>query len=87
MRALISINMMISNHKIKAKSKILTEALDKNHVTHMTHVISVKLLDETEVDQKTVFSSKNMIITEKIIFVLDATTQIIQLRTANTHLI
>ncbi len=63
--------MMISNHKIKVKSRILTEALNKNHMTHMTHVISVKLLDETEVDQKIIFSSKNVIIVEKIIFVLD----------------
>jgi len=81
---LISINIIISNHKIKAKSEILIKALDKNHMTHVTHVISVKLLDEIKVDQKTVFLSKNMIITEKIIFVLDAAIQIIQLRTANT---
>ena len=54
--------------------------------THITHVISDNP-DETEVDQKTVFSSKNMIIAEKIIFVLDATTQIIQLKSANTYLI
>ena len=41
------------------------------HMTHVTHVIFTELLDETEVDQKIIFSSKNVIITEKIIFVLD----------------
>jgi len=71
-KALINTDMIISNHKIKAKSEILTEALDENHVTHMTHVIHAKPLGETEVGQKTTFSSKNMIIAEKIIFVLDA---------------
>src|SRR5437763_593306 len=77
--------MMISNQKIKAKSRILIRALNENHMiltTHMTHMI---LADsgKTEADQKTVFSSKNTIITEKIIFVLDAVTQIMQLKTAN----
>ena len=64
---------MISNCRIKVKSEILTEVLDENHVilmTHVTHVISDDS-DKTEVDQETVFSSKNMIIAEKIIFVLD----------------
>src|SRR5204863_63690 len=57
-------DVMISNCKIKAKSEILIRAFDKNHVTlvtHVTHMISVKSLDKTEVDQKTVFSSKNVI--------------------------
>ena len=91
MRVLISviIIMMISNHKIKVKSEILIRVLDENHMTlttHITHVISGNP-DETEVDQKTVFSSKNMIIAEKIIFVLDVIIQIIQLKSANICLI
>ena len=87
-RALINVNMMILNCKIKIKSEILTEVLDKNHMTlviHVTHEIFSDFLDKTAVDQKTVFSSKNTIITEKIIFVLNAAVQIIQLKTANTH--
>ena len=81
--------MMISNYKIKAKSEILIRALNKNHMTlttHVTHMISDNS-DKTEVDQKIVFSSKNMIIAEKIIFVLNAAIQIIQLKSANTCLI
>ncbi len=82
-RTLISINVTISNCKIKAKSETLIKALNKNHVTLVTHVILVKLLDKTEVDQKIIFSSKNVIIAEKIIFVLDVIIWIIQLKTAN----
>jgi len=89
-RALISIItiMMISNHKIKAKSRILIEALDKNYMTLMTHITHVIFSnsDEIKVDQKIIFLSKNMIIAEKIIFVLDVTIQIIQLKPANTCL-
>ncbi len=83
-RTLINADMMISNCKIKVKSRILIKALNKNHMTHMTHVIFAESLGKTEVDQKIIFSLKNMIITEKIIFVLDVIIQIIQLRTANT---
>ena len=91
MRAVISVIMImiISNCKIKVKSKILIEALDKNHVTlvtHVTHVIPDDL-DKTEVGQKIIFSSKNVIIAEKIIFVLDVIIQIIQLKSANICLI
>ena len=91
MRVLISVIMImtISNQKIKAKSRILIRALNENHmilVTHVTHVILANS-DETEADQKIVFSSKNVIITEKIIFVLDVIIQIMQSKTANIYLI
>ena len=41
--------------------------------------------DEIEADQKTVFSSKNVIIAKKIIFILNVITQIIQLKTASFY--
>ena len=43
-------------------------------------------LDKTEVDQKIIFSSKNVITAEKIIFVLIMIIQIIQFTIMNTHL-
>jgi hypothetical protein len=72
-----------SDHKIKTKIRTLTEAseknLNKNHIImiHVTYVILIESLDEIEVDQKIIFSQKNVIITEKIIFVLNAAIQII----------
>ena len=69
------------------KNEILIRTLNENHVIviHVTHVISINSLDETEVDQKIIFSSKNVIIIKKIIFVLNAAIQIIQLKIANTY--
>ena len=80
--------MIILNHKIKIKSEILIRAFDENHIIFITHIIYMISddSDKTEVDQKIIFSSKNMIIAEKIIFVLDVTTQIIQLKPANIYL-
>ena len=83
MRILISIIMMIFSHKIKVKNIILIEAL--NRIFDKNHVISDDFSEEIAVDQKIVFSSKNVIITKKIIFVLNAVTQIIQLKTVNSH--
>ena len=76
--------MTISDHKIKIKSD---EALNKtfSEIFIKNHMISINFSDEITVDQKTVFSSKNMNTAEKIIFVLNAVTQIIQLKTANSH--
>ena len=48
-------------------------------------MISGNFSDEIAVDQKIIFSSKNVIIAEKIIFVLNAVIQIIQLKTVNSH--
>ena len=78
--------MMIPGHKAKVKSRISIRTLNKNHminVIHMIHVILGNSLDEIIIDQKIIFSLKNMNIAEKIIFVLDVTIQIIQLKTAN----
>ena len=43
--------------------------------------------DKTEVNQNLIFSSVNMIIAEKMIFILNAVFQIIQLETVNSLLI
>src|SRR5205809_6733019 len=83
MKILISIIMMISDCKIKVKNVILIEALNK--IFDKNHVILSNFSDKIAADQKTVFSSKNMIITKKIIFVLNAVIQIIQLKTVNSH--
>ena len=89
MKILISIVMTILNHKIKAKSnevliKVFIEALNK--ILNKSHMILDNSSDEIEVDQKIIFSSKNAITAEKIIFVLIVVIQIIQFTTANTHL-
>ena len=62
------------------------EALDRtfSKIFIKNHVISINSSDKTAVDQKTVFSSKNTNTAEKIIFVLNAIIQIIQLETANS---
>jgi hypothetical protein len=75
--------------KTEALIKTSAENLNKNHVImiHVTHVIFIKLLDKIKIDQKIIFSSKNTIIAEKIICVLNAAIQIIQLRFANICLI
>ena len=75
--------MMISDCKIKVKNVILIEILNK--IFNENHVISSNSSNKMIVDQKIVFSLKNMIITEKIISVLNVITQIIQLKTVNFH--
>ena len=81
--------MTILNHKIKIKNdeilikifiKTFSEIFDKNHI------IFNNLSDEIKINQNSVFSSINMIITKKIIFVLNAIFQIIQLETVNSLL-
>ena len=77
---MISAVTTISDCKIKVKSnKTLTKALIEalNKIFDESYMILSNFSDEIEVDQKTVFSSKNVIITEKIIFVLNVITQII----------
>ena len=89
MRILISIITTIFSHKIKMKiDKALIKTLIRtlNEILNKSHMILDSFLNEIEVDQKIIFSSKNMIITEKIIFILIAAIQIIQFITANTHL-
>jgi len=70
---------MISNYKIKVKSEILIRAFNKNHMILITHITYMILSDsdKIEVDQKIIFSLKNVIIAEKIIFILDVIIQII----------
>ena len=90
MRILASAAAMISGCKIKMKTdEALTEALirtlskifNKSHVTFNDHPGKIK------VGQNLIFSSVNMIITEKTIFVIDAVFQITQLKAVNSLLI
>ena len=80
MRTLISIAVTISDYKIKVKNN---EALIKafiralNKILNKSHMILNNLSDKIKVDQKIIFLSKNIIITEKIIFVLIIIIQII----------
>jgi len=70
MRTLISITAMISDYKIKMKSN---ETLKETHheiINKIINKIYNKLSDEITADQKIVFSSRNKIITKKIISVL-----------------
>ena len=81
---------MIFNYKIKIKTdKIFIEIFIEtfNKIFDKNHVILDNFSDEIKVDQKIIFSSKNMIITKKIIFVLIMIIQIIQFTTANICLI
>ena len=73
-RILINVTTIISSHKIKAKSdKIFIEIFietfskifNKSHITFNDHS------DKIKIDQNSVFSSANTIITEKIIFILN----------------
>ena len=70
MRILISAAMMISDYKIKTKSD---EAHDRtfSKILIKNYMILINSLNETTVDQEVIFSSVNMIIIEKIIFVTD----------------
>ena len=74
---------MISDCKIKIKSIILIKALNK--IFDENHMISDNLSNKITIDQKIIFSSKNVIIAEKIIFILNVITQIIQLKIVNSH--
>ena len=74
MRILISVVMIILSCKIKMKIdeafteiliEILSKIFNKNHMTLNDHS------DEIKINQNSVFSSTNMIIAEKTIFVLN----------------
>jgi len=80
---LASIAVTIPGRKAKVKSVILIEALNK--IFDENHVIPGDPPDKTAVGQKTAFPPKNVITAEKITFVLNAVTQIIQLKTVNSH--
>jgi len=88
MRILINAAVTILNYQIKIKSnKIFNKTFIR--VFNMIHKIFNKIFndfsDKTIVNQKTVSLSKSVIITEKIISVLNAIIQIIQLKTASSH--
>ena len=90
MRILISIIATTSDHKIKIKSnEALIETLIRtlNKILNKNHMILSNFSDKIKINQKIIFSSKNVIIAEKIIFILNMITQIIQLKTVNSHLI
>ena len=75
MRILISVIMIILNHKIKVKiNKILIKTFNKTHkiFDNESHMILNHFLNEIAMSQNSVFSSANMIIAEKTIFVLNA---------------
>ena len=66
--------MMIFSHKIKAKiDEALTEAFSETHeiFDDKSHMTFSHFSNETAMSQNSVFSSMNMIIAEKIIFVLN----------------
>ena len=80
MRILISIITTISDHKIKVKNdealikafiETLSKIFNKNHMTLNDHS------DEIKINQNSVFSSANIIIIKKIIFILNVIFQII----------
>ena len=80
---------MISDHKIKTKTdEALIEAFSRTHeiFDDKNHVTLSHFSDEITMSQNSVFSSANMIITKKTIFVLNAIFQIIQLKTVNSLL-
>ena len=76
----------ISDYKIKTKNnKIFTEIFIEifSKIFNESHMILNDHSDEIKIDQNSVFSSVNMIITKKTIFVLNVIFQIIQLKTIN----
>ena len=90
MRILISIIAMILNHKIKMKTdktliRILIRTFSK--IFNKNYMILNNHLNKIKISQNSVFSSANMIIIEKTIFVLNAIFQVIQLETVNSFLI
>ena len=81
--------MTISDHKIKTKSdkalteifiRILSKTFDENYMILNNHSNKIKI------DQNSVFSLVNTIITKKTIFVLNVIFQIIQLEAINSFL-
>jgi len=87
---LISTAAITFDCKIKAKTdEVLIEALSETHeiFNNESHMIFSHFSDEIIMSQNSVFSSANMIITEKTIFVLNAVFQIIQLEAVNSLLI
>ena len=86
---MISAVTMISDHKIKMKNnKTFIEAFSKTHkIFDESHMKFNNSQDKIKISQNSVFLSANMIIAEKIIFVLNAVFQIIQLETVKKILI
>jgi len=73
MRILISVAVIISDHKIKIKTdEALIKALIETYkIFNESYMTFNNFSDKTEVDQNLIFLSVNMIITEKIIFVIN----------------
>ena len=90
MRILISTVTTIFNYKIKMKTdKIFIETFNKIHeiFNNKNHIILSYFLNKITINQNSIFSSANMIITKKTIFVLNMIFQIIQLKIVNFLLI
>ena len=90
MKILISVIVIILSHKIKMKTdEVLIRAFSETHeiFNDESHMILSHHSDEIKIDQNSVFSSVNIIIAEKTIFILNTVFQIIQLETANFLLI
>src|SRR5204863_9887087 len=91
MRILINIIETISDHKIKIKNEnneTLIRTFSKIHkiFNDKNHMILSHFSDRIQIDQNSVFSSANTIITKKTIFILNVIFQIIQLETVNSLL-
>ena len=73
MRILISITATIFSYKIKIKNdEILIKTLNETHeIFDKNHMKLNNSQDKIKINQNSVFSSANTIITEKIIFILN----------------
>ena len=89
MKILINVITTISDYKIKMKNdKTLIEAFSRTHeIFNKNHMTFNDFSNKIEVDQNLIFSSVNVIIAEKTIFVINLIFQITQLKTVNSLLI
>ena len=85
---MISAVTMISDHKIKMKNdETLTEAFNRIYeIFNKSYMTFNNHSDKIKIDQNSVFSLVNTIITKKTIFVLNVIFQIIQLEAINSFL-
>ena len=75
MKILISIVTIILSYKIKIKTdKVFIETLIRtfNKIFNENHMTFNDYLDKIKINQNSIFSSINMIIVEKTIFILNA---------------
>jgi len=90
MKILISAAVIIFDYKIKIKiNKALIKALIRtlSKIFNKSYMTLNNFSDEIKIDQNLIFSSANVIIAEKITFIINAVFQITQLKTVNSLLI